>query len=710
MNKYVRYLPSARLTAFILLGAMLGALVYFRDDLAIFEVLQDRDRWLAWYHDNRAATLLCFAVSYVAVAALSIPGATALTLTAGAIFGFGAGVLVTSLSSVAGATLAMVFARYLLRERLERRYGKLVARLDRGVEKDGALYLFGLRLVPAIPFFLVNIAMGLTRLPVRTFIWVSALGMLPATAVFVNAGSQLATIETAGDILGWRMILAFVALAALPFVAKWGLAFRERHAALRKWQRPPRLDFNMVIIGGGSAGLVSAVIAATARAKVALVEQYEMGGDCLNTGCVPSKTLLRSAKLAKEGRHPERFGLAGELSPQFNRVMERVRSAIAQIAPHDSVERFRGLGVDVALGRARITGPWTVEVDGRTLTTARILVATGAEPALPPIRGLEDVSALTSETVWKLEVLPRRLLVLGGGAIGCELAQGFARLGAEVTLLEQAPRLLFREDEDVSGVVMAALADDSVRCVLGTAVDRFERGAECNTVVLAGGEVIEFDRVLVAAGRRPRLTGFGLEELGLLDDGKLVVDEKMRTAVPTIYAAGDVVGQLQFTHAAGQYAWVASMNALFGRFKTRPARFDAFPIVIYTDPEVARVGLTESEALDGQVPFEITRYELASLDRAITEGATAGFLKVLTVPGKDRILGATICGARAGDMLSEFVLAMQHGLGLNAILGTVHAYPGWSDANRAIASQWKKAHVPDWALSVSEALLRWQRR
>lgn len=674
-------------------------------DWRFLDLLKDRGHWIGWYQENRAVTLAGFAALYVTVAALSIPGAILLTLLAGATFGIGVGIAVTSASSVTGATLAMLIARYLLRERLERRYETVMTRFRRGVDEDGARYLFGLRVVPAVPFFLVNLIMGLTRMPVRTFVWVSALGMLPATIVYVNAGAQIGAVDAAEDLLDWRLILAFLALATLPFAAKWGLALHRRRTFARRWKKPARFDFNLVIIGAGSAGLVSAVVAATARAKVALIEQNEMGGDCLNTGCVPSKALLRAAKLAKEGQHPERYGLTGVLHPQFGEVMSRMRSVIAQIAPHDSVERFQGLGVDVHQGQARITGPWTVAVGNKVLTTAKILVATGAAPVLPPIPGLAAASPLTSETIWGLEALPRRLLVLGGGAIGCELAQAFARLGSEVVIVEQAPRLLFREDEEASDLVLKALQEDAIRCVLGTAVERFESGI----AVLASGEGIAFDRVLVCVGRKPRVEGFGLEELGVIEEGRLVLDHELRTRMPTIYAAGDVVGGLQFTHAASQYAWFASMNALFGHLKSWSARFDAFPAVVYTDPEVARVGLTEVEACDRQIPFEVSRYDLASLDRAIIDGATAGFVKVLTVPGKDRILGVSICGAHAGEMLSEFVLAMRHGLGLNAILGTVHAYPGWSDANRALAGQWKKAHAPAWALSLSEKLLRWQR-
>jgi pyruvate/2-oxoglutarate dehydrogenase complex dihydrolipoamide dehydrogenase (E3) component len=603
----------------------------------------------------------------------------------------------------------MTVARYFLRDFIERRFPDAVAKIDRGIATDGARYLFALRLVPVIPFFLVNLAMGLTRIPALTFAWVSQLGMLPGTIVYVNAGQQLASIENAGDILSPRIILAFAALAALPFVAKAGNAWWGGRKALGIWQRPRRFDYNLIVIGAGSAGLVTAYIAAAARARVALIEQGEMGGDCLNTGCVPSKALIRSAKLAHEGQRPGLLGLTGRLEPNFPAIMHRISQVIGRVAPHDSAERYRDLGVDVINGHARVADPWTVEVDGRRLTGRRIVLATGAEPAMPPIPGLADVDPLTSETLWSLTERPQRLLVLGGGAIGCELAQAFARLGSETTIVEALPRLIAREDEDASEMMRAGLAADGVTIITGFAVSSFSRDDQSRLAHLADGRTVAFDRVLVAVGRRPRTRGFGLEELGLLEDGKLVVDDRLRTRVPTIFAAGDVIGRLQFTHAAGHYAWFAAMNALFGDFKTWKADAKVFPSVIYTDPEIARVGLNETEAQERGIACEITRYDLAELDRAIADGANEGFVKVLTVPGKDRILGVTIVGARAGDMLGEFTLAMRHGLGLNAILRTIHPYPGWTEAAKATAGEWRRTHAPAWALTLSARILQWLR-
>ncbi len=470
-------------------------------------------------------------------------------------------------------------------------------------------------------------------------------------------------------------------------------------------KKPRRFDYNLIVIGAGSAGLVAAYVAATAKARVALIEQSEMGGDCLNTGCVPSKALIRSAKLAHDGAVAAAFGLKGRLEPDFAAVMARVRGVIAKVAPHDSAARYRALGVEVIAGRACIVDPWTVEVGDRKLSARKLIVATGAEPFLPPIPGLADVAPLTSETLWRLETAPRRLLVLGGGAIGCELAQAFARLGVAVTLVESAARLLIREDEEVSQAMRAALIGDGVEVIENVAVTSFSEGR----ATLADGRSIDFDRVLVAVGRRPRLEGFGLEELGLIENGRLVVDDRLRTKLPTIYAAGDVIGQLQFTHAAGSYGAAAALNGLLSPMRPGKAKLAPFPAVIYTDPEIARVGLNESEARAQGIGYEVTRYEMKELDRAIADGAEEGFIKVLTVPGRDRILGVTIVGARAGDMLSEFTLAMRHGLGLKAIFATIHPYPGWSDAARAPAGEWRRARAPAWALRFSQRLFAWAR-
>jgi pyruvate/2-oxoglutarate dehydrogenase complex dihydrolipoamide dehydrogenase (E3) component/uncharacterized membrane protein YdjX (TVP38/TMEM64 family) len=656
--------------------------------------------WRAFADAHELAAAAAYVAFYAAFSALSLPGAWIVSVAGGALFGGWLGIPLVSLSSTAGATLAMLLSRYLARDFVAARFPDFVARVDRGVARDGLRWLFAARLTPVIPFFAINLAVGLTRMPAGAFALVTMLGSFPFAALYALAGAEVATVTRPSDLFSAPLIAALLALAAAPFAAKGFGQWRETRRRLGRWARPRRFDYNLIVIGAGSAGLVAAYVAAAARARVALIEAGEMGGECLNAGCVPSKALIRSAKLAHEGAHAAAFGLSGRLAPDFAAVMARVRQVIAQVAPHDSAERYRSLGVEVIAARARVVDPWTVEAAGRRLTTRRIVVATGAEPLLPPIPGLAEADPLTSETLWRLTELPPRLLVLGGGAVGCELAQAFARLGSQVTLVEAAPRLLPREDEDVSAAMRAALAADGVTVIEGVAAAAFTPGA----ATLADGRNLGFDRVLVAVGRRPRVRGFGLEELGLVEDGRLVVDERLRTRIPTIFAAGDVIGQLQFTHAAGRYGASAAINALLAPLRLAKATLPAFPSVIYTDPEIARLGLSEREAREQGVAYEVTRYDLSRLDRAIADGAAQGFVKVLTPPGRDRILGATLVGARAGDMLSEFTLAMRHGLGLKAILATIHPYPGWSDAARATAAEWRQAHAPQRALRLAERL------
>ena len=697
------WLAAAALVAFA------GLLIAFRTSVAP----RDLAAWLverrALVDQHLAASAAAYFALYVAFAALSLPGAWAMSAAGGALFGPWPGAPLVSLSSTAGATVAMLAARYLFRDAVAARFPGFVERVDRGVKRDGARWLFAARLTPVIPFFAVNLAVGLTRMRAATFALVTLVGALPFVILYVLAGAEAATIERPADLFSPRLLVVLFALAAAPFAVKGIGQWREARARLSAWLRPKRFDYNLIVIGAGSAGLVTAYVAATARARVALIEERRMGGDCLNTGCVPSKALIRSAKLAHEGADPSRFGLTGRLEPDFAAVMARVRKVVGEVAPHDSAERYRGLGADVIEGRARILDPWTVEAAGRRMTARRIVVATGAEPVLPPIPGLAEVEPLTSETVWGLAERPARLLVVGGGAIGCELAQSFARLGNAVTLVEGAKRILFREDEEVSAAMREALAADGVDVIEGVSVAAFARVEEAFRATLADGRALPFDRVLVSVGRRPRTRGFGLEELGLLDNSRLVVDERLRTRLPTIFAAGDVVGRLQFTHAAGQYGARAALNALLAPLRIAKAELPAFPMAIYTDPEIARVGVNETEANERGIRFETTRYELAELDRAIADGAPGGFVKVLTAPGKDRILGATIVGAHAGDMLSEFTLAMRHRLGLKAIFDTIHPYPGWSDAARATAGEWRRAHTPAWTMRASERLFRWLR-
>jgi pyruvate/2-oxoglutarate dehydrogenase complex dihydrolipoamide dehydrogenase (E3) component len=628
-------------------------------------------------------------------------------------------VLVSFASSV-GATLAMLVSRYVLRNSVKAGFGARLADVDRGIERDGAFYLFTLRLVPVFPFFVINLLMGLTAMKARTFYWVSQLGMLAGTLVYVNAGTQLAQIRSLQGILSPGLIGSFVLLGLFPLVAKKVIEAVQRRKVYAKWadRKPKRFDRNLVVIGAGAAGLVTSYIAAVVKAKVTLVEVHKMGGDCLNYGCVPSKALIRTATLARQMRHSADYGIAAaEFTLDFAMVMERVARIIREIEPHDSIERYTGLGVDVVEGTATIVDPWHVKIarangGEQTLSTRCIVIATGARPYQPELPGLDEVGYRTSDTLWSLRQLPARLVVLGGGPIGCELAQAFARLGSAVTQVEMAPRLLLREDEEVSACARQALEADGVAVLTGHKALRCEKEGEHKFIVVeAGGQErrIGFDLLLCAVGRVARLQGFGLEELGIPADRTVQVDEYLQTIYPNILAAGDVAGPYQFTHVAAHQAWYAAVNGLFGMFRKFKVDYSVIPWCTFIDPEVARVGLAEQEAKEKGIAYEVTRYGLDDLDRAIADSAAHGWVKVLTVPGKDRILGVTIVGAHAGELLAEYVLAMKHGLGLNKILGTIHTYPTLAEANKYAAGEWKRAHQPLGLLKWAQRFHDWRR-
>ncbi len=688
--------------------------------LTLEQLKASRDTLARLYAAHPVPTALAFFGVYVLAAALSIPGAVILSLAAGALFGWGLGLVLVSFASSLGALLAFWVSRYLLRGFMEQRFGKLLQPINAGLAQDGALYLLTLRLVPVFPFWLINLLMGLTTLGALKFYVVSQVGMLVGTAVVVNAGTQLAAIDSASDVLSPGLLASLALLGVFPLLAKFILAALNTRKLYARWPRPKRFDRNLVVIGAGAGGLVTAYIAAAVKAKVTLIEGHKMGGDCLNHGCVPSKALIRSAKAMQQVRQAHTLGIRGAQGEvDFASVMRRVHEVIQAIAPHDSVERYTALGVEVLQGQARITSPWTVVIrlpDGseQTLSTRHIVIATGASPTVPPIPGLQEATFLTSDTLWGLKDLPPRLLVLGGGPVGCELAQSFARLGSAVTQVEMAPRLLLREDPDVSALVAAGLRADGVNVLTEHQALRVEVVAGEKRLIVKHGQEelsIAFDQLLCAVGRSPRVTGFGLEELGLALNPNRTVQTNafLQTTYPNIYAVGDVAGPYQLTHMAAHQAWYAAVNALFGRVKRFKANYSAVPWAIFTDPEVARVGLSETEARAQGVAYELTRYDISDLDRAIADGTAHGFVKVLTVPGKDKILGVTIVGEHAGDLLAEYVLAMTHGLGLNKILGTIHSYPTLTEANKFAAGQWKRAHAPERVLGWLARWHAWQR-
>lgn len=670
----------------------------------------------ALYAEQPRLTAAVYFFIYVVATGFSLPGAALLTVIGGMIFGLWTGVLLVSFASSLGATLAFVVSRLLLRDWVQTRFSRYLGVINRGIEKDGAFYLFSLRLIPVIPFWVINLVMGLMSIPVWRFYWVSQLGMLAGTIVYVNAGAEIGSIEelSAASILTPGLLLSFLLLAMFPYVARALLDAIKHRRAYRGYTRPANLDRNLVVIGAGSAGLVSAYIASALKSGVTLIEKQRMGGDCLNTGCVPSKSLIRASRAVKEVQRAAEFGIdVGTPRVDFARVMGRVKKVIRQVEPHDSIERYSSLGVDCVQGDASICSPWEVMVNGQVITTANIIIASGASPRIPQIPGLDQINYLTSETIWELEALPQHLLVMGAGPIGCELAQGMQRLGARVTLV--GPHLLPREDEDAVQQVLAALQDEGVEVLLGYRIGEFDtRGGE--QVALAtdsdgNRREIVFDQVLVALGRQARTGNMGLEklEIELNPDGTLVVDEYLRTRFPNIYACGDVAGPYQFTHAAAHQAWYATVNALFGRFKKFKVDYRVMPRVTFTDPEIAQVGLTEKMAREQGIEYEVTRYGLDDLDRAMAENSASGFVKVLTVPGKDRILGACIVGAHAGELIAELVLAMKQGIGLKKILGTIHSYPTMSEANKFAAGNWQKAHSPERLLRWVEKFHRWQR-
>lgn len=708
----------------ILIILALGALVaaYFFFDLGTYLSFEGVKSLVAdaqqVYQDNPVLVIAVFFAIYVIATAASFPGAAFLTLAAGALFGLYTGTIVVSFASTMGATLAFLASRYVLRDSIEAKFGDRLKGINEGLERDGAFYLFTLRMVPAVPFFVINLVMGLTRIKTFTYAWVSQIGMLLGTAIYVNAGTQLASLESASGIFTPTIIGSFVLLGIAPWIAKAIINFIQRQKVYKGFNKPKTFDRNMVVIGAGAAGLVSSLIASTVKAKVTLVEAHKMGGDCLNTGCVPSKALIKSAKVASQMRNADKYGLEShDPKVPFKHTIARVMDAVKAIEPHDSVERYTGLGVDVVEGYAKIIDPWTVEIacnDGETqrLTTQSIVIAAGAAPFVPPIEGLADSDYLTSDTMWdafaEMDSPPARVAILGGGPIGCEISQSLARLGSKVTQIEMMDRVMGREDPEVSALAQKSLEDSGVTVLTS---HQAVKVTGSSVITKHGDEEVEvgYDALIIAVGRAARMTGYGLEELGIDTSKTVVTDEFLATKFPNIYAAGDVAGPFQFTHTASHQAWFASVNALFGQFKRFKADYSVIPAVTFLDPEIARVGINETEAKEQDIEYEVTEYGLDDLDRAIAENEIKGFVKVLTKPGKDTILGATIVGYNAGEMLAEYTLAMKHKLGLNKILGTIHPYPTMAEGNKFAAGEWKKARKPEKLLGWVEKYHDWRR-
>ncbi|WP_425889877.1 FAD-dependent oxidoreductase [Aeromonas veronii] len=711
-----------RLLLVLVMGGLIGA--FFALDLGRYltlDALQAQQAAVAqWVDSHFVSASLLFVLIYVLSTALSLPGASLLTLGGSAVFGVAWGLLLVSFASTIGATLAFLSARFLLRDWVEQRFGDKLATFQSGMAKEGAFYLLSLRLIPIFPFFLVNLLMGLTPIRVSTYYWVSQLGMLPGTFVYVLAGSELGQLTSTGNILSPGLMVALTLLGLMPWLVKKLTTYLAQRRLLAPYRKPARYDYNLLVIGAGAGGLVTSYIAAAVKAKVALIEKHKMGGDCLNSGCVPSKALIRSARFAAEQRKADELGFSQSHSrADFAAVMERVAEVIKEVEPHDSIERYQGLGVECIEGEARLVSPWEVEVNGQRLASRHIVIATGARPLVPKLPGLEQVPYLTSDSLWQLRTPPRRLLVLGGGPIGCELAQSFALLGIPVTLVELSEQLLPREEREVADALAGQMSRDGVQLLTGWRAERADylpaaKGDLPIRLQLRRGDetqVVEGDQLLLALGRVANVSGFGLEALGveLAPRGTIAVDGFLATNFPSILAVGDVAGPYQFTHFAAHQAWYAAVNALFGQFKRFRADYRVIPAATYTTPEIARVGLNRKEAEAQGIPFEATRFELAELDRAIADGERHGFVEVLTVPGKDTILGATIVGTHAGERIAEFVLAMRHRLGLGKILGTIHAYPTLMEGNKYVAGEWKRAHQPTRVLTLLARYHRWRR-
>ena len=705
----------------LLIIAALAAVV---TALVVFDAQQylTPDFYQQLFSEEPLLTGAIFFTVYVVATALSIPGAAALTLIGGAIFGLGWGLLLISFASSVGATLAFLITRLLLKDWVQAKFGNYLGTLNKGIEKDGAFYLFTLRLIPVVPFFVINLVMGLMPIKAWTFYWVSQVGMLAGTAVYVNAGAQLGQLDelSFAGIMTPGLLGSFVLLAIFPWVARTLINKVKKNRALKAYKKPKAFDDNLLVIGAGAGGLVSSYIAAATKAKVTLIEKHKMGGDCLNTGCVPSKAIIHAASLAHEAREAKSVGVnVGAVDVDFAQVMQSVHTSIKDIEPHDSIERYEGLGVNCITGSATIVNPWTVEIEtaqGKQTRTARnIIIAAGGRPKVFPIPGIDDVGYYTSDTLWEMKEQPKRLLMIGAGPIGCELAQSFHRLGSKVTMVDPAAQILGREDADVVAEITEQFKAEGIELLTRCKPKSFAlvNGEKQAVIETPDGEqTISFDAMIMAVGREANVKGYGLENLNIqLDErGNIVVDEYLETSMPGVYAVGDVIGGYQFTHVSSHEAWYASVNALFGHLKRFKADYSVIPWATYTDPQVGRVGLNETDAKAQGIAFEVTKYEIKELDRAIVDGQARGFVKVLTVPGKDKILGATIVGAMAGELMAEFVLAMRHGLGLNKILGTIHAYPTMMEANKYVAGEWKRNHAPQGLLKLVEKFHTWRRK
>lgn len=701
---------------FGIISVIFGVKFFGLDKYLTFEFIKaNQVNFEDFYKSNQFLTIGFYFLVYVLTTALSIPGATILTLLGGALFGLATGLIIVSFASTIGATLAFLISRTLLRDFVQKKYGAKLKGINAGVEKEGAFYLFSLRLVPLFPFFLINLAMGLTKIKVLTYFFVSQLGMLLGTVVYVNAGVQLGELESLSGIASPALLGSFTLLGLFPLFAKKIVDTFKARKIYKGWKKPKSFEYNMIAIGGGAGGLVTSYISAAVKAKVALIEKESMGGDCLNTGCVPSKALIKSAKVAYSAKNASKFGVdVGEVKIDFSKAMNRVQDVIKGIEPHDSIERYTELGVDCITGEAEIISPWEVKVGDRIITTKNITIATGASPFVPPIKGLDKVDFLTSNNLWSIRELPKEFIVLGGGPIGLEMAQSFGRFGSKVSVIEMGQRILPREDLDVSEEITKKLKSEGVNVLTDHRAIEFIKkdGKDILICETNKGKIeIAFDKVLVAVGRRANIKGQGFEKLGiaLRQNGTVEANEYLQTNYPNIFVCGDITGPYQLTHMAAHQAWYCAVNALFGKFKKFKVDYSVVPWCTYVDPEVATVGKNETSCKEEGIEYDLTKYGLDDLDRAIADSTDYGFVKVLTEKGSDKILGATIVGVSAGELLIEFISAMKNRKGLNSILGTIHSYPTMAEANKYAAGMWKKENAPQGIMKWLEKFHGWGR-
>jgi len=698
----------------VLIASIIFGVVFF--DLASYltfdELKQRQSELQALVGDNAFASASIFFLLYVIVTGVSLPGALILTLAGGALFGLTQGIILISFASTIGALLAFLVARYFVHDFVQSKFSERLALVNKKVNEEGAFYLLFLRLVPVFPFFLVNLVMALTPIKAFTYYWVSQLGMLPATIIYVNAGTQLAKISSPGDIASPAIIIALVLLGILPFITKGIMSILRNIRVYKGFSKPRSFDFNTIVLGGGSAGLVAAYTTSTLQGKVALVERHQMGGDCLNTGCVPSKSILRSAKFVSDLKNYSSYGLSkASHELEFKNIMARVHEKISTIEPKDSVARYTELGVHCEQGNAVVISPWEVKVNDKTITAKNIIVATGATPALPDITDLHLVPYFTTDTIWSLTELPKKLLVIGAGPIGCELGQAFARLGADVTIIQKHANILTNEDEAAAKLVQASLLKDNIKLLTNFNADKFIN--DFDNFSLTGSQndafvTIGFTHLLIATGRKANLDGLDALNLNVDEKGRVVTNDTLQTKYPNIYACGDVTSTMQYTHSASHQAWYAAFNALFHPIKKFTCTLDNIPRAVFTDPEITSLGITEKQAIEQDIEHQVTTFPMNDIDRAITDNATTGFIKVITPANNDKILGVCIVGEHASELIAEFVLAKTNGLGLNKILKTVHIYPTRSEINRMVAGKWRRSKLTARTISLLKKFQSWR--